>query len=92
MMMHDVVQVGDCDENVIDVTATLHASDVYVNIGSAEIESLLPTASEFTRSLYDQVCWSMAILIKLVYLSHQRFFRFATKKKSSQRSPTKLNV
>jgi hypothetical protein len=37
-----------------DTKDTLFASDVLVHIGSQEIESVLPTASEYTRSLYDQ--------------------------------------
>lgn len=38
-----------------DAKETLFASDLLVHIGSQEIESVLPTASEYTRSLYDQV-------------------------------------
>jgi hypothetical protein len=34
---------------------TLLASDLFVHIGSQEIESVLPTASEYTKQLYDQV-------------------------------------
>lgn len=34
---------------------TLFASDLLVHIGSQEIESVLPTASEYTKQLYDQV-------------------------------------
>ncbi|KAI6226437.1 hypothetical protein M3Y99_01294100 [Aphelenchoides fujianensis] len=38
-----------------DAKDTLFASDLLVHIGSAEIESVLPTASEYTRQLYDQI-------------------------------------
>lgn len=36
----------------------LFASDLLAHIGNQEIESVLPTASEYTRSLYDQVLLS----------------------------------
>lgn len=39
----------------MDAKETIFASDLLVHIGSQEIESVLPTASEYTRSLYDQV-------------------------------------
>ncbi|KAI6232211.1 hypothetical protein M3Y95_00462600 [Aphelenchoides besseyi] len=38
-----------------DAKDTLFASDLLVHIGNAEIESVLPTASEYTRQLYDQI-------------------------------------
>ncbi|CAD5235067.1 unnamed protein product [Bursaphelenchus xylophilus] len=34
---------------------SLFASDLMVHIGTSEVESVLPTASEYTKSLYDQI-------------------------------------